>query len=1076
MNRNNKTMIITFLLLMWPMTNAHTGNALPQLLIGISSSLPAQGNEDVRPLGPGDLVKREMTGGESHTYLLTLAQGQYVQVGLGQYGIDVVITMIGPDGRNLVAANIAGINELREFLSLVTESSGVYRVEIRPVDKTAVTGRYEVTIEVLRSASAEDRSRVLADRCYIEAMHLRAEETVESLRKAVKKFAELQTHWQGLDDRARAAEALIFQGEVYYELSEYQKAIDIYQQALSIWRITDDPSGEGWALNNLAAAYNAFGEKQRALETYQESLRFYQAKNNTRGLGIAMTNIGATYASIGEKQKALDYLMQALPHWRAIKDRSEARALHHIGAVYASLGDNEKALDYYNQALPLWRAMGERVRGAMTLNGIGLVYASMNEHQQAVDYLGHALQLRHDAGDRRGEAYTLNSLGSVYASTGEQQKAIDHYGQALSLWQIVGDRYGEAIALNNLGLTYYSIGDKQRAREHYDLALPLRMAVGDREGEANTRFNLARVRRDLGELEIACDEIEAALKLVEEVRMGMVSQELRASYMATVQDYYDFYIDLLMHHHERSPTQGFEKAAFQISERARARSLLETLAETRVDIRQGVAPLLVERERHLQKLLNTKVEYQIRLLSGNPTEEQKSAVSKEIVTLTTEYQEIKSQVRATSPRYAALTQIQPVSIKEIQRGALDKNTMLLEYALGEERSYLWTVTSTAVDAYLLPKRAEIEKAAQRVRELLTVRNQCRSGETVEQKQARVRLADAQYPQAAMTLSRMLLQPVAHRLGTKRLLVVTQGGLQFIPFAALPAPEIGKNSERGKSRVRAGKPLIIDHEIVHLPSASVLAALRRDMSGRKAASQIAAVLADPVFSTEDERVHASPRGNLIRRKLPDDVERNLSDLNENCVLDRLPRLRGTRWEGEEIIMLVPPGKGKLALDFTANRATAVDPDLSNYRILHFATHAFINTRHPELSGIVLSLIDEKGQDQNGFLPAHEIYNLKLPADLVVLSACQTGLGKEVRGEGLMGLTRGFMYAGAPRVVVSLWSVNDNATADLMVSFYRSMLGAKRLTAAAALRAAQIGMWRRGGSARDWGAFVLQGEWK
>jgi CHAT domain-containing protein len=190
------------------------------------------------------------------------------------------------------------------------------------------------------------------------------------------------------------------------------------------------------------------------------------------------------------------------------------------------------------------------------------------------------------------------------------------------------------------------------------------------------------------------------------------------------------------------------------------------------------------------------------------------------------------------------------------------------------------------------------------------------------------------------------------------------------------------------------------------------------------------------------------------------------------------LLGTRREAKAILALAPAHRSRQAIDFDANREAAAGGDLSQYQIVHFATHGLINNRHPELSGLVLSLVDKQGRAQNGFLRLNEIYNLRLPAELVVLSACQTGLGKEVRGEGLIGLTRGFMYAGARRLMASLWQVDDAATSELMGRFYRGMLGDNRLSPASALRAAQIELWKQKGwqSPYYWAAFVLQGEWK
>jgi CHAT domain-containing protein len=550
---------------------------------------------------------------------------------------------------------------------------------------------------------------------------------------------------------------------------------------------------------------------------------------------------------------------------------------------------------------------------------------------------------------------------------------------------------------------------------------------------------------------------------------------------------------------ERRPAEGFAAMAIEANEKALARSLLETLAEASAGIRQGVDPQLLARERELQQRLNGKAEHQTKLLNGKHTPQQAETAAKELRAITAELQQVKAQIKAASPRYAALTDPQPLSLTQIQRQTLDGETMLLEYALTPERSYLWAVTAASIQSYRLPPRAAIEAAARRVYDLMTARNQRQESETEEQRKARIAQADAQFPEASAALSRMLLAPVASQLGTKRLLVVTQGALQLIPFAALPEPESGGVGEwesgrrRGRSPFsptlplpHSPTPLIVNHEIINLPSASTLGLLRRELEGRRPAPKTLAVLADPVFSADDERVRARLAGIGRKNDKPDSSKsaalRELKLALRNFGRDgegaALTRLFGTLWEADQIAALAPPGRRMKAIGFDANRAVATSPELGQYRIVHFATHALINRTHPELSGIVLSLLDKEGRAQDGFLRGHELYNLKLPADLVVLSACQTALGKETRGEGMVGLTRGFMYAGAARVVASLWSLDDQRAAELMVRFYKRMLGPQRMPAAAALRAAQIEMWKdqRWRAPYFWAAFALQGEWR
>src|SRR5262249_28443149 len=414
-------------------------------------------------------------------------------------------------------------------------------------------------------------------------------------------------------------------------------------------------------------------------------------------------------------------------------------------------------------------------------------------------------------------------------------------------------------------------------------------------------------------------------------------------------------------------------------------------------------------ERSLLGQLNAAIEKRTRLLGRKHSPEETTAADKQINALTTEYEQIQAQIRSKSPHYAALTQPSLLSLEEIEQ-LLDPDTVLLEYSLGEERSFLWLVTSTSMASFVLPKRKQIETAVKDVLDLLT-----ESGTPKE------------FEAKAAQVSQILLGPVASKLGKKRLAIVAGGLLQYLPFAALPAPMAGANKYQ---------PLIVDHEIVNLPSASALAAMRSQFGSRKPAPKSIAILADPVFSRDDQRITSNT--NLAARPPAerdfDKVTRSARKLGLLKDGDSWIRLPLSRQEAEQIVALVSKSEAKLALDFDANLSTATAPEIGEYRILHFATHGLFNDEAPELSGLVLSLVNEKGEPRNGFLSLPEVFNLNLAADLVVLSACQTGLGKDIRGEGLVGLTRGFMYAGAPRIVASLWAVRDKDALELMVRFY------------------------------------------
>ena len=938
---------------------------------------------------------------------------------------------------------------------------------------------------------------------------------------------------QAVGDRAREANTLNNIGKVYSDLGENQKALEYYNQALPLLRAVGDRVREASILTNIGSVYSDLGEKQKALEYYNQALPIRRAVGDRGGEANTLNNIAGVYDSWGEKQKALEFLNQALPVIRAVGDRGgEAYVLTGIGKVYSDLGENQKALEYYNQALPIRRAVGDRNGEAATLNNIASVYDSLGEKQKALDFYNQALPLLQAVGNKRGEASILTNIGNIYNDLGEKQKALDFYNQALPIRRAVGDRSGEANTLNGIGRVYYGLEQKQKALELFNQALPLKRAAGNRDGEAGILSNLAYLQRSQGNLKEALTLMENSITIIEDLRTKIGSQELRASYFATVQDYYQFYIDLLMQLHQQNPNQGYDVLALNASERSRARSLIELLTEAQANIRLGADPKLLELESTLLAKLDTLEKRRLELVSGKFTDAQVQALEQERKALQQEYQQLQEQIRRTSPRYASLKYPQPLTLSEIQQQVLDDDTLLLEYSLGSDRSYLWAVTKTRINSYELPKRADIEALAQSFYQ--------NTGKQKAPERGLGAVPREDSLEVTTQLSQMLLSPVAGQLAGKRLLIVSDGALQYLPFAALPTPDSlgkGENNQanlspnpspplpnpllqgegrginlllrgesdsplplqgRGARGVRSSLdknpvPLIVQHEIVNLPSASTLAIIRQDTKGRKLAPKMIAVIADPVFSRDDERLK-SPGGQALVGQAgrlsegrggqdahPTSQDSELSALaltrsarEAGVTFQRLPF---TRQESSRILSLVPSTQSQSAFDFAANRAIATSPELRQFQIVHFATHGILNSQNPELSGVILSLLDEKGTPQNGFLRLNDIFNLNLPAELIVLSACETGLGQNVKGEGLVGLTRGFMYAGAPRVLVSLWSVSDEGTSELMTRFYKKMLEDK-LPPAAALRAAQIEMlqnpqWK---NPYYWAAFTLQGEWR
>jgi CHAT domain-containing protein/Flp pilus assembly protein TadD len=871
-------------------------------------------------------------------------------------------------------------------------------------------------------------------------------------------------------------------GLIHFILSDMMKAMDCFDRALVINQDTQARQPMAETYLNLGYAQGNIGNVQQALSFYCKAHDLSQAVNDRRVQALALTAMGGIYTWLGEKQKSLNLHDQALQLFQAMGNQNgEAATLNGIGYAYDDLGDKSKALDCYTRALRLYQAVGNRNYAAITMGYIGRIYFLKGDKKKALDCYNQKLSISRVAMDRQMEAYTLKDMGAVFESLGDNQKALKHYEQAFALNRSVLDRRAQAYTLNNIGSIYASSGNKAKAVDQYKQALELIRAAMDRRGEVSILYNLARAERDLNRFNESRIDIESSLEVIETLRSKVAGPQMRASYLASVYQNYEFYIDLLMRMHKQDPSKRFNVLALEINDHSRARTLLEALAESRVGIRQGVDIDLLEKEHLLQQKLNEKAEQQMRMLSGKYTVERIEIAQKEVETLLFQYHEAQAKVRDKSPRYAALTQPIKLSLQEIQE-SLDSDTLLLEYALGDELSYGWAVTRTSVKSFELPSRSDIEETALNLYNLLISGNKLRD-ETDKQRQARILRSEALYPEVACKLSRMLFGPVADSLKNKQLVIVADGALQYVPFNALPEPGLEKPNDDN------WQPLIVNHQIVRLPSLSTLTALRKEIKGRGPAEKSVAIFADPVFDKTDPRV-TSARASGLKTAVEEapetaqapswlrDLNQSARESGESNKTIHFNRLPFSYQEASAITTLAPPETSLQAVGFDANRTKATSAELSQYRIVHFATHGLLNDAHPELSGIVLSLIDKQGNRQDGFLRLNEIYNLNLPVELVVLSACQTGLGKDIRGEGLIGLTRGFMYAGAARVVASLWKINDRAAAELMSHFYKAMLGPQQLTPAAALRVAQIKMWetRRWRFPYFWAAFILQGEWK
>ncbi len=815
------------------------------------------------------------------------------------------------------------------------------------------------------------------------------------------------------------------------------------------FEVSGDRSAQRGEIRSLLATaedHRREGRMEDALTAYQRAAGLARETADRGLLADALNNLGMVHRYLADYHLAVTLYSQALDICDDLKDVPDsspsgetsgetycrADVLHNLGVCYTYLGELQAAKDKLGDALA---AYGANYQKSATLTALATVYDLEGEHEKAILHFRRALVLRHqtpevdDRTRRQGKAVTLDRLATAFKNAKRLDDAHDAYQRALVLWQAVGDRPNIAVSRANLGWLYVDRQQPDAALSHFEQALPLFEESRLLQPLAHTLLGIGRAYRQKHDLQAAVDVLSRAIEITESLRLKSLSPRLRASFLAHRRDFYELYIDVLMRRGELEKDPAYPIQALQAAERFRARSLLELLNEERAALRQVANKDLLDLEDRLHREMSARDRQRLEMLHREGPMGEIAEVEKQQRYLSLQYEHLKAQLRSHLPGPSPPRPLQARQLHEL----LDDDTLLLFYALGEERSFLWLVSRKEILPHRLPGREEIETEARNVHEWLSTSDQ-RGGETAGR-------------EAAARLSEILLGPVAAALGDRRLVVVADGLLHHVPFAALPSP--------GQS-----DSLIGGHEIVSIPSVSVMATLRRRAAERRPAPEQLAVVADPVFGPEDPRLAAGAvRG------------------SHGSALPPPERLEHSREEGRSILDLIAAEDRYSALGFEANREMVLAGALDRYRLVHFAVHGELHDERPEYSHLVLSLLDRQGRPLNGRLYMHEIDDLRTSAELVVLSACNTALGKLVRGEGLIGMTRSFMAAGASRVLVSLWYVNDEASARLMEVFYRGML-VEGKTAAAALRAAQLWMlseskWR---SPYYWAGFVLQGDWR
>jgi len=800
-----------------------------------------------------------------------------------------------------------------------------------------------------------------------------------------------------LKNRDGILQAHQYLAEIYVSLGRYDEAIHDLEQAQAIGKETDNQMNRWYELASLARVYMLTNQLDKSLETYQLAMSDSVRQNSNSGQAWVQTGMADVYSLLRQDDRAIDAAERALALYRKEGTHLQAGPLNTLTDLYARRGQRDKAREYLDELLATSHASGNKGMESAAL----LRLATVTAGAESLPSLARALALARELSDPLQEGDVLLALAPANAKAGRWNDARESAEQALDIFRKLKNAPQTAAALNAV----------------------------------------ATIEQQTGRLELALAAIEESLRISESQRARIFNPTARMSWFSSAQQANRRYISILMELDRKHPGKDFAQRAFEAAEHGRARSLLELLRESREDYAQDSSPELLREEKRIARQIEALESERMRwLVKKQPVAA--AAMDEDIADLRVRFEQLQGEIRRASPRYAQLSQAPSDTLAQI-REQLDTDTLLIEYALEEKRSFAWVVGRDRLKTFELAGEATVAEAAKRVYHQVAGR-------------------DPSANAAIRELSRLVIAPLTGELGSKRLVIVADGVLEYIPFSLLDR----RNSD-------PYHPLVMEHEVVALPSASTIGALRKQTAGRPVAPKTIAIFGDPVFAASDERLSRKPDvAPSATRILEHTVESAPVAANRG-----IPRLVFTKDESRRIAALAPERLRLEANGFRATRALAMSPELRQYRYLHFATHGWLDSETPERSSLVLSLLDSQGKEQDGFLRSSDISGLKLAADLVTLSACQTGLGKQIAGEGMIGLTRSFLHAGAARVVVSYWNVNDEATADLMSAFYQRMLKQGQRPAAA-LRSAQLSMLRekRWSSPYFWAPFTMLGEWR
>jgi len=881
-------------------------------------------------------------------------------------------------------------------------------------------------------------------------------ERINNTKMVLTTYDKQVNYYELSGNKKLAADALNSKAEFCKNLFNQEEILDSYQRSLKLYREIEDRKAEATILNNIGGIYERYGEVYKGIDYYKSALVVARQLKDSSLIISILSNLGIVYSSIKDYEKSILLLEESLSF--TMDDKTKSVILSNLASTYSNLGESAASLAYYEEALALLKNIKDEQAEAIIINNVAVNQLNTGNTEKAKENLSIALGKFKNTKNKRGQATVLTKLADIELKLGNQLEAKSLTEEALKIRTEILDYVGEIYTRNLLGIIEKLLNNKENAVNHFNKALLLSGQIFNQDGKLITLYNLATLHIEQGKPFEALPLLEESIREIETTRAAFTNNNLQSSYFATNQKCYELYANTLMKLHNLKPKESYDIKAFNVTEQMRARSLLELVANTaKIEELLPIDSDNFKKNEELEKQISYLATQIIKLKTLNDKQESIAQLEEKFVKLKSKQETIKIEIKS---RLEQKTEnlFRPLSLKEIQEKVLDDETVLLQYFLTEDASYVWVVSKNNIAVFPLPPRKEIENIVDELYKKLTERNNDEL-ESSEEMVYRIKKADDEYIKINIELSTILIDPIKRQLqNKKRLLISPEGKLCLVPFNTL----LIQNTK--------AKSLLEDYEIVNISSASLIA-LIREKKQENAPNRIL-VLADPAFSANDNRISKNLNNNVIAtQKTPRPRVARLRGKRDIA----FARLIATQKEAFGISKAFPKKVDKFTgVDASKQRLELIN--FMEYYILHFATHSLLDLSQPELSSIVLSLVDKTGQECEGFLTVSDILNLKFSAELVTLSSCQTGLGKEKKGEGVIGLTRAFFYSGAKRVVSTLWSVNDEATADLMVKFYNNI--ATGLSASSALRKAQLDTLRtqKYKSPYYWGAFQIQGEFK